>query len=95
LAVKSLEGFLTSVDVLTSARLALLTSPRIATEIHRGALERLAGDYEKLHDAVMDKANKYEFPSTLMNRSPEEVYVLLGMEAPEQSMGSPAPIHLV
>ena len=83
-AVKGLEGFLTSVDVLTSARLALLTSPRIATEIHRGALEKLARDYERLHNAIMDKNNKYEFPSTLMNRTPEEVYVLLGMEAPNQ-----------
>jgi len=81
--VKTLEAFLTSVDVLTSARLALLTSPRVATGIHRGALERLAHDYERIYEAVMDKANKYEFSSTLMNRMPEEVYVLLGIEAPE------------
>jgi len=81
--VKTLEAFLTSVDVLTSARLALLTAPRVATGIHRGALERLARDYERIYEAVMDKVNKYEFSSTLMNRTPEEVYVLLGIEAPE------------
>jgi hypothetical protein len=86
-AVKILETFLTSVDVLTSSRLALLSSPRVATEIHRGALERLAGDYERIHNAIMDKSNKYEFSSTLMNRTPEEVYVLLGMEAPDVGEG--------
>jgi hypothetical protein len=30
--------------------------------------------------AVMDKDNKYEFPSTLLSRHPEDVYMLLGID---------------
>lgn len=79
-AMKTFDGFLTSLDILTSPRLSLLTSARIASDIHRFALENIAKDYDRIYAAVMDKDNKYEFPSTLLSRHPEDVYMLLGID---------------
>ncbi|GHJ85315.1 hypothetical protein NliqN6_1717 [Naganishia liquefaciens] len=79
-AMKTFDTFLASLDILTSPRLSLLTSARIASDIHRFALENMASDYDKIYAAVMDKDNKYEFPSTLLSRHPEDVYMLLGID---------------
>jgi hypothetical protein len=79
-AMKTFDGFLASLDILGSPRLSLLSSARIASDIHRFALENIAKDYDKIYAAVMDKDNKYEFPSTLLSRHPEDVYMLLGID---------------
>jgi hypothetical protein len=79
-ALNTFSSFLASIDVLSSPRLALLQSPRLATEIHRSALERISGGYARIYDAVLDKANGYEFAETLLRRGKEEVAVALGVE---------------
>jgi hypothetical protein len=74
--------------VLSSPRLSLLSSPALGRAIHRNALERLAGAYAELWEAVMDKAtNKYEFPLSLLIRGKEEVRVLLGVEEGPEGEG--------
>lgn len=80
LAMKAFETFLQNLNMLSSPRLALLSSTRLATDIHRGGLERLGSAYAKIHGAVMDKGNKYEFASTLLPRGVDEVATLLGVE---------------
>jgi hypothetical protein len=79
-AMKSFEAFLTSLDIMTSSTLARLTSARIASDIHRFALDKIAKDYERTYSAVLNKDNKYEFPSTLLSRDPQDVYMLMGLD---------------
>lgn len=79
--LQTFESYLTTLDVLSSPRLSLLSSPALGRAIHRNALERLGGAYAELWEAVMDKeANKYEFPLSLLIRGKEEVRVLLGVD---------------
>ncbi|KAJ9109232.1 hypothetical protein QFC21_000561 [Naganishia friedmannii] len=79
-AMKSFEAFLTSLDIMTSSSLARLSSARIASDIHRFALDQIGKDYERTYSAVLNKDNKYEFPSTLLSRDPEDVYMLMGLD---------------
>lgn len=73
-------NFLSSLDVLTSPRLALLTSARLAEMIHRTALFRISEAYGEVCDRVLDKKEGYEFAETLLRRGREEVAVALGVE---------------
>jgi hypothetical protein len=77
-AIRTFDSFLAHVDTLSSPRLALLSSHRLASEIHREALKRVTGAYSTLWDAVMEEKNRYEFKSTILHRSKEEVATLLG-----------------
>ena len=63
---------------MSSPRLALLTSPRLASAVHRAALGRITNDYSRLYDCVMNEEERYEFRSTVMRRSKDEVQTLLG-----------------
>lgn len=78
--MKSFEAFLTSLDIMMSPSLTRLTSARIASDIHRYALDKIGKDYERMYSAVLNKDNKYEFPSTLLSRDPADVYMLLGLD---------------
>jgi hypothetical protein len=78
-AMKAFDKFLANLNVLSSPTLSLLSSPRIATLVHRGGLEGLHQAYQTIFDAVMDKSNKYEFASTLLTRVPDEIATLLGI----------------
>lgn len=78
--MKTFENFMINLNVLTSSRLALLTSARLATSIHRSALERVDNAYAQIYSAVTDKLNKYEYASTLMPRGTDEVSTLLGID---------------
>jgi hypothetical protein len=71
--------FLTSLDVLSSPRLALLASPGLAEKIHRTALARISQAYGEVCDRVLDKKEGYEFAETLLRRGREEVTVALGV----------------
>lgn len=76
-AIRTFDSFLSHVDTLTSSRLVLLSSHRLAKEIHHSALERAVAAYGTVWEAVMDPANRYEFRSTVLHRSKEEVRTLL------------------
>ncbi|KZW02874.1 oligomeric complex COG6 [Exidia glandulosa HHB12029] len=65
-ALKAFDTFLSTLDVQSSPRLALLSVPSVGSRIHRGALARIARDYGRVCDAVRDARNKYEFASTLL-----------------------------
>lgn len=65
-ALKEFDTFLSTLDVHSSPRLALLSVPSVASRIHRGSLARIGRAYGRLCDAVREPANKYEFASTLL-----------------------------
>ena len=83
-ALQGFDSFLSVLDVLTSPHLALLSQPRLATLIHRAALERVATAYDRVCEAVRDPKNKYEFSGTLLgSRRPfgqmEVLFQILGL----------------
>ncbi len=78
-AIKAFDSFISHLNVLSSPSLSLLSSPRLATIIHHGGLERVNQAYADIYAAVMDKSNKYEFASTLLTRATDEVAMLLGI----------------
>lgn len=63
----------------TSPKLGLITSPRLASQIHQSALARLSETYGELFDTVMSGKEGYEFGVTRMRRTKEEVQTLLGV----------------
>ncbi len=65
--------------MLSSPRLALLSSPRLAEQIHRTALARISQAYGEVCERVLDKKEGYEFAETLLRRGREEVAVALGV----------------
>jgi len=75
--------FLTSLDVLTTPRLALLSSSKLAEKVHRSALYRISQAYGEVCDRVLDKKEGYEFAETLLRRGKEEVAVALGVDGDE------------
>jgi len=86
--------FLTSLDVLTTPRLALLSSSKLAEKVHRSALYRISQAYGEVCDRVLDKKEGYEFAETLLRRGKDEVAVALGVDGDDtefaetvQSMG--------
>jgi hypothetical protein len=75
--------FLTSLDVLTTPRLALLSSSKLAEKVHRSALYRISQAYGEVCDRVLDRKEGYEFAETLLRRGKEEVAVALGVDGDE------------
>lgn len=65
-ALRNFDSFLSSLDVLSSPRLALLSVPRLATLIHRSALKQIGEAYGRICDEVRLSGNKYEFVTTLL-----------------------------
>ncbi|WVQ77320.1 hypothetical protein IAR50_007004 [Cryptococcus sp. DSM 104548] len=63
----------------SSPRLSLLSSPRLAEEIHRKALRKIYEAYGEVCDVVLDKGEGYEFGETMLRRGREEVGVALGI----------------
>lgn len=79
-ALTTFTNFLSSLDVLTSPRLALLSSAKLAETIHRTALYRISQAYGEVCDRVLDKKEGYEFAETLLRRGRDEVAVALGVD---------------
>lgn len=79
-SLSQFSQFLTSLDVLTTPRLALLSSSKLAEKVHRSALYRISQAYAEVCDRVLDKKEGYEFAETLLRRGKEEVAVALGVD---------------
>lgn len=79
-ALAQFSQFLTSLDVLTTPRLALLSSSKLAEKVHRSALRRISQAYAEVCDRVLDKKEGYEFGETLLRRGRDEVAVALGVD---------------
>lgn len=82
-ALSQFSQFLTSLDVLTTPRLALLTDSKLAETVHRSALRRISQAYAEVCDRVLDKKEGYEFGETLLRRGKDEVAVALGVDGDE------------
>lgn len=78
-ALSKFSTWLSTVDPSTSPRLALLTSSRLAEEIHRKVLRKIYEAYGEVCERVLDKAEGYEFGETMLRRGREEVGVALGV----------------
>lgn len=72
--------------MLSSPRLALLSSSRLAEQIHRTALARISQAYGEVCERVLDKKEGYEFAETLLRRGREEVAVALGVSGEDEDM---------
>jgi hypothetical protein len=79
-SLSQFSQFLTSLDVLTTPRLALLSSSKLAEKVHRSALYRISQAYGEVCDRVLDKKEGYEFAETLLRRGKDEVAVALGVD---------------
>lgn len=79
-AFTQLNSFLSSPLLVTSPRLTHLSSPTLRSAIHQSSLERISLSYQRIVEAIQKPSNKYEWKETLVNRSVEEVELLLGVE---------------
>ncbi|KDN53061.1 oligomeric complex COG6 [Tilletiaria anomala UBC 951] len=79
-AFKAFGSFLASPSIVSSPRLALLTSPTTRSHVHQAALQMLADAYANIVHAVMQPSNRYEWKETLIKRSEDEVRLLLGVQ---------------
>ncbi|KAG0231611.1 Golgi transport complex subunit 6 [Actinomortierella wolfii] len=75
--LSKLDRFLGSVHVDLSSSLAKIVSSRLAKIASRQVLKMFSTAYRGLCDAVMDPKNKYEYPSTILVRTADEVEMLL------------------
>lgn len=78
-SLRTFDAFLTTSVLSTSPKLGLVSSPRLASQIHQSALIRLSAAYAQVYDAVMSGKEGYEFGVTRMRRTKEEVQMLLGL----------------
>ncbi|TRM61353.1 oligomeric Golgi complex subunit 6 [Schizophyllum amplum] len=65
-ALHSFALWLSGLEVVESSRLAQLAGQRMASEVHRAALRRMARAYQSLCAAVRRPENRYEAASTLL-----------------------------
>ncbi|KAL1761228.1 oligomeric Golgi complex subunit 6 [Schizophyllum commune] len=65
-ALHTFALWLSGLEVVESPRLAQLAGQRLASEVHRAALRRMAHAYRNLCAAVRRAENKYEAASTLL-----------------------------
>lgn len=85
-ALTTFTNLLSTIDVLSSPRLALLSSARLAEQIHRTALSRISQAYGEVCERVLDKKEGYEFAETLLRRGREEVAVALGVASEDEDL---------
>lgn len=79
-ALTQFDQFLITVTLDVSSTLARIMSSRVVHVVSQRGFKMFLEAYKKLYEAVMDPSNKYEFPSTLMTRTVEEVETLIGVE---------------
>ncbi|RUS34850.1 oligomeric Golgi complex subunit 6 [Jimgerdemannia flammicorona] len=75
--LSTLDAFLISVSVDSSARLSRLSSPRLARGVNQRAVREFVRAYQRISDAVEDPTAAYEYPATILPRTVEEVERLL------------------
>jgi hypothetical protein len=72
-----LDAFLASAGFDVNARLSKLSSSKVLHQCMQAGFESFVESYDQLYRAIFDDNNKFEFPSTIMNRSTSEVKTLL------------------
>ncbi|KIK92098.1 hypothetical protein PAXRUDRAFT_830282 [Paxillus rubicundulus Ve08.2h10] len=60
--------WLSTSDVISPPRLFPLSAPRLAERVHKGALRRFVGAYERLCEEVKSERGRYEAGSVLLGR---------------------------
>jgi hypothetical protein len=78
----SLDDFLctTTPDTSVLPVTSKIISPKITRDIIKRGYRLFLSEYKKIHDSILDPANKYEFPSSIVKRSVHEVETLLGVD---------------
>jgi hypothetical protein len=80
-ALKQFEFLLASSLLAIPPRLSLLASTRLASDVQHQSLVRLSDAYADLYDAVTSGKEGYEFGTTTMRRTKDEVRTLFGIES--------------
>jgi len=78
-AMKTFEKFLYSVS-LENSLYRSINSSRLARQINQRASKQFVEDYRMITEVVQAKEHRYEFPSTIVTRTPEETETLLGVD---------------
>ncbi|RKO87918.1 oligomeric Golgi complex subunit 6 [Blyttiomyces helicus] len=74
-----LDAFFYSVTGEVASTLSRVTSSRLTRRVTKRGFKMFIDAYRRLHTEVMDPANKYEFPSTILARTVEEVETLVAI----------------
>lgn len=69
--------YLTNPDSLNIPQLELIRSTRIRDSVRQQAVDAIIDTYSKVYNEITNAKNNYENSTTLMNRTPEEVKLLL------------------
>lgn len=78
-AMAKLGVFLVTVTVDVSETLSRINSVQISRRVSHLGFHRFVEVYRRVYNNIMNPKNKYEFPSSLLNRTVEEVETLLSL----------------
>ncbi|KAG9491968.1 conserved oligomeric Golgi complex subunit 6 [Eleutherodactylus coqui] len=76
-AMVQFDRYLAAPDNLQMPQLNFFLSATVKEQIIKQSTELVCRAYRELHDAVMDPANSYKEPTTILHRSPQQVLTLL------------------
>ncbi|KAK6099385.1 Golgi transport complex subunit 6 [Batrachochytrium dendrobatidis] len=79
-AIAKLDLFLVTVTVDVAETLSRISSVQIARRVSQRGFRKFVDTYRNIVAKIMDPINKYEFPSSLIVRSVEEVETLLSLQ---------------
>ncbi|KAI8916853.1 oligomeric Golgi complex subunit 6 [Entophlyctis helioformis] len=79
-AMSRLDIFLVTVTVDVADTLSRISSVQIARRVTQQGFRKFVETYRAMVGKIMDPENKYEFPSTLVTRTVEEVETLLSLQ---------------
>ncbi|KAL2920049.1 Golgi transport complex subunit 6 [Polyrhizophydium stewartii] len=82
-ALARMDMFLVTVTVDVAETLARISSGLIARRVAQRGFRRFVDAYGDIVARVLDPANKYEFPSSLITRTVDEVETLLSLQSDE------------
>ncbi|KAJ3213838.1 Golgi transport complex subunit 6 [Dinochytrium kinnereticum] len=82
-AMSRLDAFLRDIGFDVTSRLSRMLSSQDTKHVIDSSLRAFADSYATLYEKVIDPANKYEFPATLMTRSIDEIETLLDIPKAE------------
>lgn len=72
-AMTHFDSFLIMVSADMSPRLRRLATSQHCQEVQDGAIRLLLDAYRRIHKAVEDPANQYEYPDRILPRTVEEM----------------------
>jgi conserved oligomeric Golgi complex subunit 6 len=78
-SLAKLDTFLISAGMDSQCMFSKITSLAISRKVSQRVLMAFLNQYKMLVGAILDPVNKYEFPSSLVSRTVDEVETLLSL----------------